>query len=157
MASTPTSTIELVAATRPGGGGRTERRFHDIIVDGASLAERFGGDLVTPFGWGTPESQIAALDRLARRAPPDLAEARVSLYVCAECGDLGCGAISVFLDRSASGVIWRDFGFQNNYDGAVDRTPYMNVGPFCFDGLSYHEALARLRRDLVVDRVARSS
>jgi len=148
MASERTSTLEVVWADRPGGGGATGRRYLDFVVDGVALSTVLKGDVISPLGWGNADEQILALDRLLRRTSPDLPEGRVSLYVCPECGDLGCGAVSVIVDGAPGSVIWRDFAFQNNYEDAVHRSGYEELGPFRFDGRTYHELLQRLRRDV---------
>ena len=130
------STLEFVWSSRAGGGGRTERRFRDIKVDGVALSTVVNADVISPFGWGSPEEQFMALDRLLLRAPPDLYEGRVSLYVCPECGDLGCGAVSVVIETDGSGIIWRDFAFQNNYDamvGRADKGVIISTGGFTLE------------------------
>jgi hypothetical protein len=38
------------------------------------------------------------------------------MYVCAECGDLGCGAVTAAVEVGDDKVVWRDFGYQNNYE-----------------------------------------
>src|SRR5215475_6283343 len=89
------STVDIVQTIRSGGGGRTERRYVDFVIDGVPLSRLLKCDVISPFGWTIPNEQIAAVDRLVRRSPPDLPGQRVSLYVCPECGDLGCGAVSI--------------------------------------------------------------
>jgi len=141
-----TSTLTLLWAIRPGDGGKTERRYRDFVVDGVPLSTVVG-DVVSPFGWLIADEQVAAADRLLRRAKPDLPGGRVSLYVCAECGDLGCGAVSVTVEATTGGVLWRDFGFQNNYEDSIHRTGLEAVGPFLFEGRTYLVLLDELKRD----------
>jgi hypothetical protein len=140
------STVDIIWAMRTGGGGRTERRYLDFVIDGVPLSSLLKCDVISPFGWTIPNEQVAAVDRLVRRKAADLPEQRVSLYVCPECGDLGCGAVSVQVEGGNGVVTWRDFAFQNNYDDSVHREGFENVGPFVFEGRRYHQVLEQLRQ-----------
>ena len=142
------STLELSWATRPGGGGRTERHYRDFVVDGVALSTVLTADVVSAFGWAAADEQVAIVDRLLRRASPDLPEGRGSLYGCPECWDLGCGVVSLVIEGVQGGIVWRDFGFQNNYENAIYRMGYEDLGPFLFDGRDYHLLLAGLGRDI---------
>jgi hypothetical protein len=44
--------------------------------------------------------------RLQGETQPDYPPNRVAIYVCPECGDLGCGAITVAVSREEGTVIW---------------------------------------------------
>lgn len=122
---------------RPGGGGRTERRYLDFVVDGTSLYERLGvGDQVTPLGCWPVETERDHIQQLLS------ASGRVPLYVCAECGDLGCGAITALVERTPDGFLWRDFAFENNNDTSItDAASYRAVGPFVFNKTEYWRVL----------------
>ncbi|MGW4488073.1 hypothetical protein ACWEOE_30030 [Amycolatopsis sp. NPDC004368] len=125
--------IRLVPAVRPGevfatGGGRTRREYLDFAVDGAPLGERLralGDDVIADAGFTLPPF-------------PD---GRVPLYVCPECGDLGCGAVTAVIERTADEVVWRDFGRQTDYDPAVFFERYTGLGPFRFDRAQYDAVL----------------
>ena len=75
------------------------------------------------------------------REPGDASEGRVTLFVCPECGDLGCGTITIRIDEGADEIVWRDFGYENNCEGVVDRAPFSSLGPFHFDRQEYEEQL----------------
>lgn len=123
--------LRLVPSVRPGevfpgGAIRTHREYLDFEIDGARLGEslRSRGDDV-----------IAV-------APADLGldalhDGRVPLFVCPECGDLGCGAVTVIVERTADEVVWRDFGWQTDYDPEVSRESYAGLGPFRFARAQY--------------------
>jgi hypothetical protein len=71
-----------------------------------------------------------------------LRSGRVPLSVCAECGDLGCGAITALVERTPDGFVWRDFAFENNYDGTMtDMDSYRAIGPFMFNKTEYWQVL----------------
>ena len=133
--------LELALASRSPGSGITPRTFLDFVVDGVSLSNRFkGGDWVTPIGWTTAESERMYLEQLTLLAPPETPSGRVPIYVCPECGDLGCGAISARITRKPEGFVWSEFAYENDYDPAPLET-YGNVGPFLFDKALYWQTL----------------
>lgn len=140
------STLDLAWTTRSGGGGRTERRFLDFVIDGVALSSLLDADFIPPFGWSDANDQEASIARLLRKSPPDLAHGRTTLYICPECGDLGCGAITLLIERGPGVIIWKDFGVQNSYSEDVHSEGLENIGPFTFDGRQYHELFEQVRR-----------
>jgi hypothetical protein len=117
----------------PGGGEpyKTKRVFFDFVVGGISLY--VGGislyevaaqsrDLVSVI-WTeplVPSERTKAIQRLLASEPGDASDGRISLYICPECGDLGCGAITVRIDKNSDSIVWRDFGFENNHQRDVE-------------------------------------
>jgi hypothetical protein len=140
------STLDLVWTTRAGGGGRTERRFLDFVIDGAALSSLFDADFISPFGWFDADEQKASIERLLRNSPPDMAHGRTTLYICPECGEPDCGAVTILVEPGDHVVTWKDFGIQNNYEHVVHAEGLENLGPFTFDGRRYHEVFQRLLR-----------
>jgi hypothetical protein len=140
--------LSLVQRTRPGVGDpasggpyKPQRSSWDFVIDGVSLYEpaATGRDLVSVI-WTeppVPQERVQAIRRLLTAEPGDASDGRVSLYVCPECGDLGCGAISVRIDGTPGEIVWRDFGFENNYEDSVERAAFASLGPFRFDRLAY--------------------
>jgi len=152
--NTPLSTLSLLRRDRDvsGGGTRTDRSFLDFVVDGTSLYDAIGrrSDLISTL-WVQPEAapeaaeeQQKAVRRLLGSEQGDLPGDRVSLYVCPECGDLGCGAITLKIEFDVEEVIWYDFGHENNYEESIDRAPYSSIGPFRFDRQTYENLLRQL-------------
>lgn len=139
------STLDVVWTTRSGGGGRTERRYLDFVIDGVPLSSLLDADFISPFGWFDADEQEPIIARLIGEKPPNLAHSRTSLYICPECGDLGCGAITLSIERGPGVIIWKNFGFQNSYDDDVHTVGFEDIGPFTFDGRHYHELFERLR------------
>jgi hypothetical protein len=135
--------LELVRRTRPGGGGRTERSFLDFEVDGSSLFDLLvarGHDCITPLGWGDRALERATLRRLRLEDPPSFAGKREPLFVCAECGDLGCGAVTARISAAKGLVEWSDLAWQTDW-GEPSRAGYEDVGPFLFEFRAYRAAL----------------
>jgi hypothetical protein len=127
---------------------KTQRVFFDFVVNGISLYKvaAQSRDLVSVISAEpvVPAEQAQAIERLLARAPGDASNGRVSLYTCAECGDLGCGAITVRINEFSDEIIWRDFGFENNYEPDVQREPFSSLGPFHFDRSEYEAQLQAL-------------
>ena len=128
---------------REGGGGRTQRDYLDIVVDGQPLSEIFGGDMASCLGWFVPEENAKAARRLLLEETADLPNHRRTLYVCPECGDIGCGAVSLIVERVEDKIIWRDFGYENNYEEILHTEGYEDVGPFVFSRAEYEEAIKK--------------
>jgi hypothetical protein len=126
---------------------KTGRSYLDFVINGISLAERVtsaGFDLIGVFSksW-IPEANEAALKRLLLEESPDFPNGRCSVFVCGECGDLGCGAVSVHISALDDTVIWKDFGFQNNYASEICFEKLRDLGPFHFDVESYRTKLSK--------------
>jgi hypothetical protein len=124
--NTPVSALSLVKRDRDvsGGGTKTARTFLDFVVNDTSLYDSIGrqSDLISTL-WVHPEAaeeQQKAVRRLLGLEQSDLPGDRVPLYVCPECGDLGCGAVTLKIEFTAQEVIWYDFGHENNYEESLD-------------------------------------
>ncbi len=75
----------------------------------------------------------------------------MSVYGCAECGDLGCGAVTMRLEVTEDTVTWADWGYQNNYEDEVHDVDDINgLRSFTFDRKEYQQTLA-----LAVQRISR--
>lgn len=133
------SNLELKRKRREGGGGATERDFLDFIIDGESLSEKIGGDLVSCLGWSVPAQNEKAVYQIMLKANSDLSGNRYILYVCPECGDISCGAVTAVIERVDDTIIWRDFGFQNNYEN--EYRPINEIDKFVFDRAQYRNVL----------------
>lgn len=133
--------LDLRRRVREGGGGRTERSFLDFVIDGRSLLAQLdseAGDLCGPLGWGDPETQKLAQRRLRLEAPLLIDGEREPLFVCRECGELECGAVTARISASTGVVRWFDFAFEN---GSDDPSPIPGIGPFSFEFRAYRDVL----------------
>lgn len=129
---------------RPGANSGTtttqERHSVDFIVNGASLLTTivkvagghtgFMGCIVRGFS----EHNVQAAGRLTCAEPPDSGSGRVLLYICPECGDIGCGAYSAFVRRVGTTYIWHEFAYENGYESP---RPFPDIGPYIFDSSQY--------------------
>ena len=143
--------IEVLSFTlaplhRPGrnlGGGAfvTERNSLDFVINGRRLSEQIPDDVASCLGWGEPEWEALVLVKLLPGGQPDFPPDRVALYICPECGDLGCGAVSAIIEQQGESIIWRDFGWQNDYEDRIHRDAYAHLGPFRFPSTLYAHGL----------------
>jgi hypothetical protein len=142
-----TSQLTLGWRLRPGAGNVTERRHLDFLVDGQSLFVTLQAgdyDLIGRLGWEGHAEDTAAIEQLLLQTPSPISDGRHMLFVCPECGDLGCGALTVQIAATSDGIIWRDFAHENNYDpDMTERERFRPVGPFIFAAEQYAEALRR--------------
>ncbi|MDQ0618889.1 hypothetical protein [Arthrobacter globiformis] len=90
-----------------------------------------------------PKAVVDYLDRLLGVLPGDYDDGRVSILVCAVCGDLWCGALSIELALSPQTVTWQKIGWQSDPDDVEPQL--LTDRAFTFDRDEYEELLRRLR------------
>jgi hypothetical protein len=143
--------LELAPAIRAGeklsgGAYKSERHFLDFVVNGNSLWERVGkrDDMVTVLcrEFASEETRKATR-RLLLVEEADFPDDRRSLFICSECGDLGCGAISIAVEKKGDRIMWKNFGYENTYENDVKLSDYADVGPFAFDAAAYQALLSQ--------------
>jgi hypothetical protein len=64
------------------------------------------------------------------------------IYVCPECGDIGCGAITAVIKDYGSSIVWSDFGYETDY-GGIGET-YDQIVPIEFGRADYFSAFSKL-------------
>lgn len=138
------SQLKLAWRTRSGGGGRTEVRYLDFLIDGQSLGELLQvGDMIGCLGWGIAEYEAEAAQVLLLRMPSSLATGRAMLYICPECGDIGCGAITAHVQKTSDHFVWRSFGYENDYDPSTpELMQSQEFGPYLFNKAEYWHTLS---------------
>jgi len=137
------SMLELVWRVRKGGGGRTQRNYLDFVVDGQSLHDLLeSGDNIGCLGWLSLDLEKVILEQLVTERLSELGNDRYAIYICAECGDIGCGAITVQIEKTEDGFVWHNFGYENNYDECMPHLErYRQIGAFYFKEVEYLNAL----------------
>lgn len=118
----------------------------DFLIDGKSLFEMARGpdlDLCGVLDRSRVEFSRVAIARLLLESPALVPGGRQMLFVCPECGDLGCGAITCEVVREGELIVWRQFGFENDYDPTMaDFETFASLGPFRFAWAAYRQTLA---------------
>ena len=135
---------------RPGtvvsGVTTTQRDSVDFLVDGESLLACLvkmnggHGDFMGCFVRGFAEAKAQALNELLFEVDARPEQRRVGLYICPECGDIGCGRFSVMVELRAEEVIWSKFAYENGDD---EPSVFEEIGPFKFEFLEYEKAVHR--------------
>lgn len=140
------NSLTLNKATRKIGKNQTPREYFDFFVSGKSLRTILDiedNDLITLFGWGTNseyDRRILNVFRLKEKS--ELESGRVMIYVCPECGDIDCGAITAIIKDFGDRIIWSDFGYETGYGGLTET--YEQIEPIEFDRTSYFSAFSKV-------------
>ncbi|WP_407314183.1 hypothetical protein [Desulfosporosinus sp. SB140] len=144
-----TSRIDVMKNVRKGGlsgiGYKREIKFADLVINNKSLYETLvdkGFDYVSCLGWSFSDIQLNGINKLLLKSNPDFDNDRYAIFICPECGDLGCGAISVNIKRVGDIIIWSDFAVEDNlglYEIEYDRLK--DLGPFYFQYDQYEAAI----------------
>jgi len=153
------ASADRVTSLPASGPGSTQRAvsYDDFTVDGVRLFKILFAahkpDDVTLFDAAWPEGAVKEVDELLGTRQPELDDGRVPLYVCAECADLGCGALTAEIERIDDLVIWKNFGWQNDYEDGWEVGEYQDLSslaPITFERGQYERVLQEAR-DRYVD------
>lgn len=112
---------------------------NDFLVNGQSLLHLLGhGERAGCFISSSERRKQAARKRLLLQAEPDTERGGVLIYACTCCGDLGCGGLSVRVQRDATAYTWSDFALESGLQ-PIKLLPH--VGPFRFQRGDYVSAI----------------
>jgi hypothetical protein len=132
---------------------KTPRQFLDFVVDGRSLfdvvRERY--DFIGCLGWLDAEYDDEAAAALLLDKAGEF-EGRVGLYICPECADANCGAVTAVIEHDGDGIIWRDLAatYPNfTIEGEPEpesawnlaRDAFADLKPMRFPRTAYREAI----------------
>lgn len=137
-------TLTLREAHRAGGDGKTARTYSDFYVSGIRLLDLLcwhDADFIAPLGWGPVEVQQLTIAELLCCQKPSQSNGRCQLYICPECADFGCGAVTVRVEREGDFIVWRDFAFENGYEGPQ----LYDLKPLHFDATVYEHTLSAFK------------
>ncbi len=94
------------------------RQYLDFLISGQSLRDYLAlknKSSVTPFGFFPTETeQKRTLKEFRFQKKTHLADDRIELYVCEECGDIGCGAITAKIIDRGDRIVWAEFANQSD-------------------------------------------
>lgn len=96
-----------------------ESHYLDFAINGQPLAHRLpvAPDMTSTLNRAWLHSvESSNLELLGKRPTVGLDTGRVYLYVCGECGDLGCGAITAALEVKPDRITWSQFAWEDGYD-----------------------------------------
>jgi hypothetical protein len=133
-----TDVLTLVNATRPGGKSHSERHYLDLQIGRRRLSDLIKvGDRASVLGWLPREDEQAYARQLLLRAPSLFASGRVPLYICPECADLGCGALTVRVTREGETVIGSDFRHEGDSGAGSPVEAVREIRDFLFEWEPY--------------------
>lgn len=134
---------------QPTGVSKSERNYFDFIISEKSLGELLGMDkldMIGNFGWTeNREYENEQISEFLKEKKPTLETDRNMFYVCAECVDIGCGAITGKISESENQIIWSEFAYENNYE-EYNLTEYKEIGPFVFNKVDYRKKMNELKK-----------
>jgi hypothetical protein len=119
--------------------------YSAFLIDGSPLIEqihRAGYDFVDciePIGWTNEDCQRDYAERLLLYRPAALPTGRREILVCTQCADLGCGCVSADIAIEGDTLIWRDLGYENDYD--VDSLKLFRMGAIRFWKTDFEHAI----------------
>jgi hypothetical protein len=106
--------LGLAAALRSGGAGKAERSYLDFVVNRRKLSGLIHvGDHIGVLGWQSRADERRCARQLLLREPAPFPDGLVPLYICPECADLGCGAVTVRITVRDDCVVWSGFGWND--------------------------------------------
>lgn len=147
-------TLSFKHATRTGSKenghvSKSERKYLDFLISGQSLEallNTVSQDMIGTFGWSVSDAyENSMVNAFLGLEKPELPSGRIPFYVCPECGDIECGAITAEVEVTADSVVWKNFGFENNQD-EPNLIDYKEIGPFKFDKTEYVKCFEAIKR-----------
>ncbi len=144
-------------------GYRQSKTYIDFIINGNSLADLFDADnrdLVSMFSLEDIQKEPPVgrdifnyfkrsgtlIHELTFKIPCRYEFRRVHIYGCPECGDLGCGSVTMQLIEKADTVLWQRFD-----DGREEYANYMSSDKSYTDGQLFEIWQERNRDYSVLD------
>lgn len=115
------------------------------LGEDVSIADDAWAELTLPLVQSLQAVQLTDPDWVGALEP-----GRFPLYVCSECADLGCGALTVAVERQSDDdpVTWSDFRFEDGHTPLSEHPSLAGLGPFTFPAGRYEAAFQQPRRAL---------
>ena len=100
------------------------------------------------FGWKTnPDFEISEFNDFEIGIKSRMENGFFSAYVCAECGDEGCGAVMFRIEKTENIVKWTDFVWSDGYPESEDEPDEkIDIKPIIFDNKEYEIAISELKK-----------
>ncbi|MCT8341236.1 hypothetical protein MG296_14310 [Flavobacteriaceae bacterium TK19130] len=124
------------------------RTYIDFNINGISLAELIGdvGKNIGKFGWDRKvDFELSELKELRESEKSRLENGLFSIYVCAECGDEGCGAIMFEKYQTDEIVEWKNFVWSDGYDDEEETAEKIDLKTIIFKRAEYERAMEKLK------------
>ena len=126
------------------------RSFYDLIVDGKSLFEQFidaDSDMAGHFGfYNDVKLNLKVIDEFQLKSKSELKSGQSMIFVCRDCGDIGCGAITAKIDETDNKIIWSNYKWENDYEESYE-SDFIDFPSLEFDKVEYINALETVRKN----------
>lgn len=139
-------TLSFNRTDRNIGEFQTARSFLDFQISGVSLYSELVSrnfDYISCLGWVGDRYEKEARSRLLGNSPGDMPKGRVAVYVCPECVDPFCGAITTLIQETDTQTIWNELAYDNGMD--MDQEIYIHrtlgLGPYRFNKTDYEKIM----------------
>lgn len=144
------SSIKFIERTFSKIGNQGEVCFFDVLIDGISLYDQFNLDQlsrVCRFGYyRNKQLNIDTINEFLKIKPSELETGRTMLFICRECGDIGCGAITLEIEKNKTTFIWKNFAYENN-SFALDESSYIGHLPIEINIAEYETTFEKLKKN----------
>lgn len=139
------NTIRTVKVTRG------EAHYFDVEIDGKPLSQHFAGprganpSQLSSLGWSSASEtcRTKVVAQFLAEAPSDLESGRIPVLVCEDCGDVGCGAITVRVVREGDLIKWTNWAIENDCEPAREVTWPTRPGDFIFKQKEYEAEIRK--------------
>jgi len=135
---------------RSGNWVRTGRTYLDFLISGDSLKnilEISDSELIGTLGWsGSMEVETKKVNELIGLEKSELESGRTCLYVCPECGHIGCGSVTVKIVYDQNIIIWKEFGWETDR-GKPNLKEFKHISPLKFKRLEYMAVFEKLMKE----------
>jgi hypothetical protein len=116
--------------------------FYEFDIDDQTLSSILQVDLNSLTGVFSLEAAdsgyfIAQIGKFTGKLETD----KVLLYVCSDCGDFGCGALTAKISFHKKTIVWSDFVYENTLE---IWEKYPEIGPYEFDRAQYENEFQKL-------------
>lgn len=123
-------------------------RFYDVLVDEKSLFDEFisaEDNMVCCFGFYNDKKLNGdCSDEFLTIKTSELNSLRTPLFVCRECGDIGCGAITLEIVKKENSYVWKKFAHEND-SFELEESDFIDFPSVEFDKTEYEEAINSLK------------
>ena len=126
------------------------RNIFDIIIDGESLTDKLIDgkfDTLPVFGfYDKAEYELPTIQEFLKEKNSELESKRILLFICRECGDIGCGAITVDIEKAENSYKWNSFAWENG-DNEIITSDFIDFNSLEFTKSEYEVELNNLRKN----------
>lgn len=121
--------------------------FYDILIDNKSIFDELESDdnNACIFGFYNDKNlNIDIVNQFLKTKDSELQTGRIMLLVCRECGDIGCGAITLEVQKNEDSYVWKNFAHENDSFELIE-TDFLDIEPKEFSKNEYENALNNLK------------